>query len=169
MALPRRNTAHRTGQWCVKNRFMRSSPFSFCQSIQRVFLQAAEISAFSKVRVCEAQHSNESPSGAFKRQNGLAQQDGGASPRQAHVDTARLLWLLSQQFNITYLLRVPARLPKESERVLTFLSLHSKPELRPSRKRWSGTGCCVAIFSFVTFLLIFKKAVVFWPFSSATN
>ena len=27
--------------------------------------------------------SNESPSGAFKRPNGLAQQDGGALPRQA--------------------------------------------------------------------------------------
>ena len=27
--------------------------------------------------------SNESPSGAFKRQSGLAQQDGGALPRQA--------------------------------------------------------------------------------------
>ena len=30
----------------------------------------------------QAQRSNESPSGAFKRPNGLAQQDGGASPRQ---------------------------------------------------------------------------------------
>ena len=29
-----------------------------------------------------AQRSNESPSGAFKRPNGLVQQDGGASPRQ---------------------------------------------------------------------------------------
>ena len=45
-----------------------------------------------QVRVCAAQRSNESPSGAFKRQNGLAQQDGGASPRQVHVDTARFLW-----------------------------------------------------------------------------
>ena len=42
------------------------------QSFPCVFLQAAEISVFSKVRVCEAQRSNESPSGAFKRQNGLA-------------------------------------------------------------------------------------------------
>ena len=39
-----------------------------------------------------AQRSNESPSGAFKRQNGLAQQDGGVSPRQVHVDMARFLW-----------------------------------------------------------------------------
>ena len=38
-----------------------------------------------QVRVCEAQRSNESPSGAFKRQNGLAQQDGGASPRQVRL------------------------------------------------------------------------------------
>ena len=44
-------------------------------------MQAAKSDVFSKVRVCEAQRSNESPSGAFKRQNGLAQQDGGASPR----------------------------------------------------------------------------------------
>jgi len=36
----------------------------------------------SVVRVCAAKRSNESPSGAFKRQNGLAQQDGGALPRQ---------------------------------------------------------------------------------------
>ena len=47
------------------------------------FLHPAESDVFSKVRVCEAKRSNESPSGAFKRQNGLAQQDGGASPRQA--------------------------------------------------------------------------------------
>jgi len=69
-----------------------SGPLSFCQSFPCVFLQAAEISVFSKVRVCAAQRSNESPSGAFKRQNGLAQQDGGASPRQVHVDMARFLW-----------------------------------------------------------------------------
>ena len=53
---------------------------------------------------------------------------------------------LSQQFNITYLLRVPARLPKEPEQVFNFLSLHNEPEPRPSRKGWSGSGCCVAIF-----------------------
>ena len=51
-----------------------------------------------------------------------------------------------QQFNITYLLRVPARLPKEPEQVFNFLSLHNEPEPRPSRKGWSGSGCCVAIF-----------------------
>ena len=49
-----------------------SGPLSFCQSFPCVFLQAAEISVFSKVRVCGAERSNESPSGAFKRQNGLA-------------------------------------------------------------------------------------------------
>ena len=34
----------------------------------------------SVVRVCAAKRSNESPSGAFKRQNGLAQQDGRTRP-----------------------------------------------------------------------------------------
>ena len=53
---------------------------------------------------------------------------------------------LSQQFNITYLFRVPARLPKEPEQVFNFLSLHNEPEPRPSRKGRSGSGCCVAIF-----------------------
>ena len=38
-----------------------------------------------QVRVCAVERSNESPSGAFKRQNGLAQQDGGATPRQVRV------------------------------------------------------------------------------------
>ena len=41
--------------------------------------------ATRQARVCAAQRSNESPSGAFKRLNGLAQQDGGASPRQVPV------------------------------------------------------------------------------------
>ena len=52
------------------------SLFIFCQ----LFLYLVE-----QVRVCAAKRSNESPSGAFKRQNGLAQQDGGASPRQVPV------------------------------------------------------------------------------------
>ena len=63
-------------------------PSLFLPKFSLFFLQAAESDVFSKVRVCAAQRSNESPSGAFKRQNGLAQQDGGASPRQVHVDTA---------------------------------------------------------------------------------
>ena len=36
----------------------------------------------SKIRVCGAQRSNESPSGAFKRQNGLRQQMEGPRPQQ---------------------------------------------------------------------------------------
>ena len=36
-----------------------SGPLSFCQSFPCVFLQAAEISVFSKVRVCEAQRKRE--------------------------------------------------------------------------------------------------------------
>ena len=35
---------------------------------------------------------------------------------------------------------------KVRSKFLTFLSLHSKPEPRPSQKEWSGSGCCVAIF-----------------------
>ena len=42
-----------------------------------------------KIRVCGAKRNNESPSGAFKRLNGLAQQDGGASPRQVRVCGAK--------------------------------------------------------------------------------
>ena len=62
-----------------------SSSLSFCQSFHRVFLQAAESDVFSKVRVCAAKRSNESPSGAFKRRNGLAQQDGGTKSRQVPI------------------------------------------------------------------------------------
>ena len=36
------------------------------------FLHPAESDVFSKVRVCATTRSNESPNGAFKRQNGLA-------------------------------------------------------------------------------------------------
>ena len=49
------------------------------------FLHPAESDVFSKVRVCEAKRSNESPSGAFKRRNGLAQQDGGTKSRQVPI------------------------------------------------------------------------------------
>ena len=44
------------------------------------FLHPAESDVFSKVRVCEAKRSNESPSGAFKRQRGLRQQMEGLCP-----------------------------------------------------------------------------------------
>ena len=57
-----------------------SLSLSLCQSFHCFFLHTAESDVFSKVRVCAAQRSNESPSGAFKRQNGLAQQDGRAHP-----------------------------------------------------------------------------------------
>ena len=47
-------------------------------------------------------------------------------PKSAHLQSFLLTHCdicgnLSQQFNITYLLRVPARLPKESEQVFNFL------------------------------------------------
>ena len=46
----------------------------------------------SKIRVCGAQRSNESPSGAFKRQNGLRQQMEGPRPDKfADVYTSALL------------------------------------------------------------------------------
>ena len=46
----------------------------------------------SKVRVCAAERSNESPSGAFKRQNGLRQQMEGLRPDKfADVYTSALL------------------------------------------------------------------------------
>ena len=46
----------------------------------------------SKIRVCGAQCSNESPSGAFKRQNGLQQQTEGPCPNKfADVYTSALL------------------------------------------------------------------------------
>ena len=53
---------------------------------------------------------------------------------------------LSQQFNITYYLEFQLGSRKSRSKFLTFLSLHSKPEPRPSQKGWSGSGCCVAIF-----------------------
>ena len=46
----------------------------------------------SKIRVCGAKRSNESPSGAFKRQNGLRQQMEGPRPDKfADVYTSALL------------------------------------------------------------------------------
>ena len=47
-------------------------------------------------------------------------------PKVSYFQNFLLTWLdfcgsLSQQFNITYLLRVPARLPKEPEQVFDFL------------------------------------------------
>ena len=52
--------------------------------VQRLFAETN-----LKVRVCGAKRNNESPSGAFKRPNGLAQQDGGALPRQVRVCGAK--------------------------------------------------------------------------------
>ena len=84
------------------SRLAPSGPLSFYQSFPRFFLQAAESGVFSKVRVCEAKRSNESPSGAFKRQNGLAQQDGGALPRQVtfYVKESRLCAPCAERPNI---------------------------------------------------------------------
>ena len=53
-------------------------PAEKCGEVWPDLLQAHR----GKVRICEAQRNNEVPSGDFKRPNGLAQQDGGALPRQ---------------------------------------------------------------------------------------
>ena len=55
-----------------------------------------------EVRVCTAKRSNESPSGAFKRPNGLAQQDGRAHPdkfafAQRSGAMKAPVWLLSDR------------------------------------------------------------------------
>ena len=55
----------------------------------------------SKIRVCGAQRSNESPSGAFKRQNGLRQQMEGPRPDKfADVYTSALLATTMKPFNV---------------------------------------------------------------------
>ena len=55
----------------------------------------------SKIRVCGAQRSNESPSGAFKRQNGLRQQMEGPRPDKfADVYTSALLASAMKPLNV---------------------------------------------------------------------
>ena len=55
--------------------------FVFCQ----LFLHLVE-----QVRVCEAQRSNESPCGAFKRQRGLRQQMEGRCPDKRYPN--KITW-----------------------------------------------------------------------------
>ena len=86
------------------------------------------------------------PAGLLSDRTVLRSKMEGPCPDKFTLTRLDFCGNLFQQFNITYLLRVPARLLKESEQVFNFLSLHSKPEPRPSRKGWSGSGCCVAIF-----------------------
>ena len=57
----------------------------FVYSLQELCFFLHFVLLFSKVRVCTAKRSNESPSGAFKRRNGLAQQDGGFKSRQVPI------------------------------------------------------------------------------------
>ena len=66
-------------------------------------------------------------------------------------DRFTLTWLdfcgnLFQQFKLHIYLEFQLGSRRSRSKFLTFLSLHSKPEPRPSRKGWSGSGCCVAIF-----------------------
>ena len=86
------------------------------------------------------------PVGLLSDRTVLRSKMEGPRPDKFTLTRLDFCGILSQQLNITYLLRVPARLPKEPEQIFNFLSLHNEPEPRPSRKGWSGSGCCVAIF-----------------------
>ena len=81
--------------------------------------------------------------------------------KEANCAVAGPYWIDTTFANKGIYLEFQLGFRRSRSEFLTFLSLHSKPEPRPSRKRWSGTGCCVAIFSFVTFLLIFEKIAIF--------
>ena len=77
-----------------------SSPLSFCQSFLRVFLHPAESGVFSKVRVCEAQRSNESPSGLLSDRTVLRSKMEGPRPDKFTLTRHGFCGNLSQQFNI---------------------------------------------------------------------
>ena len=79
----------------------------------------------SKVRVCAAEWSNESPSGAFKRQNGLRQQMEGLCP---------------DKFRVVELSRVYHTIPQSA----------SKTKRTTDRSRWflsSGGGWSIRNFT----------------------
>ena len=141
--------------------FFCSEKFRVCIPLQTE--RAIQPSLFTKVSIifsCKLPKSACSQKFAFAQWSGAMKAPVGLlsdrtvlrskmeGPRPDKFTLTRLNFCgnLFQQFNITYLLRVPARLPKEPEQVFNFLSLHNEPEPRPSRKGWSGSGCCVAIF-----------------------
>ena len=94
----------------------------------------------------ERSRTMKAPVGLLSDRTVLRSKMEGPYPDKFTLTRLDFCGILSQQLNITYLLRVPARLPKEPEQIFNFLSLHNEPEPRPSRKGWSGSGCCVAIF-----------------------
>ena len=101
---------------------------------------------FQKFAFAKRSAAMKAPVGLLSDRTVLRSKMEGPRPDKFTLTRLDFCGNLSQQFNITYLFRVPARLPKEPEQVFNFLSLHNEPEPRPSRKGWSGSGCCVAIF-----------------------
>ena len=67
-------------KWCEDNL---ESPVPQKKFSQFLMKNAGKYGLTFSKHIEGKQRSNESPSGDFKRPNGLAQQDGGASPRQA--------------------------------------------------------------------------------------
>ena len=51
----------------------------------------------------------------------------------------------------------PFNVQRSQSKFLALLSLHNKPEPRPSQKGWSGSGCYVAIFIICDFFVDFRK------------
>lgn len=91
-----------------------------CCGAAKIFMgnKSSPLCTFLKVRVCVAM---KAPVGLLSDRTVLRSKMEGPRP-----DKFTLPWLdfcgnLFQQFNITYLLRVPARLPKEPEQVFNFL------------------------------------------------
>ena len=105
-----------------------------------------KVTCFQKFAFAQWSGAMKAPVGLLSDRTVLRSKMEGPCPDKFTLTHCDFCGSLSQQFNITYLLRVPARLPKEPEQVFNFLSLHNEPEPRPSRKGWSGSGCCVAIF-----------------------
>ena len=116
-----------------------------CCGAVKIFMgnKSSPLCTFRRDCVCVAM---KAPVGLLSGRTVLRSKMEGPCPDKFTLTHCDFCGSLSQQFNITYLLRVPARLPKEPEQVFNFLSLHNEPEPRPSRKEWSGSGCCVAIF-----------------------
>ena len=123
-----------------------SRPLSFCQSFHCFSCMLLKVSCFQKCAFAQRSRAMKAPVGLLSDRTVLRSKMEGPRPDKFTLTRLDFCGNLSQQFNITYLLRVPARLPKEPEQVFNFLSLHNEPEPRPSRKGWSGSGCCVAIF-----------------------
>ncbi len=58
----------------------------------------------------------------------------------------------------------PFDVQRSRSKFLTLLSLHNKPEPRPSQKGWLGSGCYVAIFVICDFFVNFRGFGCFLAF-----